>query len=84
MKQSEFNLTAISPIDGRYQNQIMDLSDYSSELGLIKFRTKIEIEYLIALSNAGITRKLNSKEVNLLRKIFDDFNIEDAVEIKKI
>ncbi len=84
MKQSEFNLTAISPIDGRYQNQIIDLSDFSSEFGLIKFRTKIEIEYLIALSNAGITRKLNSKEVNLLRKIFDDFNKEDALEIKKI
>lgn len=84
MKQSEFNLTAISPIDGRYRNHVEELSDYSSEFGLIKYRTGIEIKYLIALSKTGIIRKLKSSEQKLLQKLIDNFGLEDAIENKDI
>ena len=39
------NLTAISPIDGRYRNQVSVLAPFYAEFGLIKYRVQIEIEY---------------------------------------
>ncbi len=43
-------LTAISPIDGRYRNQLQHLDEYFSEYALIKYRVKVEIEYFIFLA----------------------------------
>jgi len=40
---SKFSLNAISPIDGRYQNKVSQLSDYFSEHGLIKNRVIVEV-----------------------------------------
>ena len=42
-------LTAISPIDGRYQSKTSELSAFYSEAALIKYRVKVEIEYFICL-----------------------------------
>ena len=47
MKLNE--LTAISPIDGRYRGKTKDLAAYFSEYALIKYRVRVEIEYFIAL-----------------------------------
>ena len=44
------NLTAISPIDGRYRNQLQHLDEYFSEYALIKYRVKVEIEYFLFLA----------------------------------
>ena len=43
----EYSLSCITPIDGRYSDRTRILSDYFSEKALIKYRLKIEIEYLI-------------------------------------
>ena len=43
-------LSAISPLDGRYREIVHDLGLFFSEEALIKYRVKIEIEYLIALT----------------------------------
>ena len=52
----EFNaLTAISPIDGRYQSKTAALQAYFSEFGLIRYRVLVEVEYLIALVDSGIS-----------------------------
>ena len=40
-------LTAISPIDGRYRNQLQSLDEYFSEFALIKYRVKVEVEYFL-------------------------------------
>ena len=42
-------LTAISPVDGRYRNKVAALADFFSEYALIRYRVKVEIEYFIAL-----------------------------------
>ena len=42
-------LTAISPIDGRYQSKTQKYSDYFSEYALIRYRLRVEIEYFISL-----------------------------------
>ena len=43
------NLSAISPIDGRYNKVTEDISKYFSEFALIRYRVYVEIEYFIAL-----------------------------------
>ena len=79
-------LNAIGPIDGRYNSKTKDLQSYFSEASLIKFRIKVEIEYFIALCNSSIIQ-LNhfpSKKFKELRKIYTDFNNDDAQRIKEI
>lgn len=84
MKQSEFNLTAISPIDGRYRNHVEELSNYFSEFAYIKYRTEVELRYLIALSKLGIIRKLKNNEHKMLEDIVEKFNLNDALGNKEI
>ena len=43
-------LTALSPLDGRYHGKVDALRGYFSEFGLIRFRVHIEIEWLKALA----------------------------------
>ena len=42
-------LSAISPVDGRYRTKTDALADYFSEFALIRYRLWVEIEYFIAL-----------------------------------
>ena len=44
------SVTAISPIDGRYEAQTAELSSEFSEAALIKYRVRVEIEWLLFLS----------------------------------
>ena len=83
---NEFNLNSISPIDGRYSDKTEVLSQYFSEKALIFYRIKVEVEYFISLCKLGITqlKKFESKKFDDLRKIYQDFSNEDAIEIKKI
>jgi len=80
------NLTAISPIDGRYRNQVSSLAPYLSEFGLIHYRVKIEIEYFIALCEKPLPQLKNfdKKYFNELRSIYLNFNLDDAQRIKDI
>ena len=83
---NEFNLNSISPIDGRYSDKTEVLSQYFSEKALIFYRVKVEVEYFISLCKLGIPqlKKFESKKFDDLRKIYQDFSNEDAIEIKKI
>ena len=54
-------LTAISPVDGRYRDKVVELGDYFSEFALIKYRVYVEIEYFIALTAIPLPQ-LNSFE----------------------
>ena len=83
---NEFNLNSISPIDGRYSDKTEVLSQYFSEKALIFYRVKVEVEYFISLCELGIPqlKKFESKKFDDLRKIYQDFSNEDAIEIKKI
>lgn len=84
MKNSINQLTAISPVDGRYRNQTEELSKFSSEFAVIKYRTQIEIRYLIALSDIGVIRKITKSEEKILGKIIENFNLDEAEKIKEI
>ena len=75
------SLTAISPVDGRYRNQLQHLDQYFSEYALIKYRVKVEVEYFIFLSEKKFF-KVPTNLKNQLLKIADEFSIEDAETIK--
>ena len=79
-------LTAISPVDGRYRGKTAKLADYFSEFALIRYRIRVEVEYFIALCElplpqlAGFDHSLFSH----LRKIYEDFDENDARRVKEI
>ncbi|HNS41189.1 MAG TPA: adenylosuccinate lyase, partial [Taishania sp.] len=78
------NLTAISPIDGRYHDKTTELQPYFSEFGLIKYRVIVEVEYLIALVESGIEPLKNFPKDKFaqLREIVTNFSENDALWIK--
>jgi adenylosuccinate lyase len=78
------SLTAISPIDGRYQRKTKELQTYFSEFGLIRYRVVVEVEYLIALANAGIKgmEDFPKEKFEELRAICTNFSEADALWIK--
>ena len=78
-------LTAISPIDGRYRKTTEPLDIYFSEFGLIKYRVLIEIEYFISLSDFGLEQlpKLDAQKKDALKNIYKNFSTDDALKIKE-
>ena len=46
LESKDFALTAISPLDGRYADKTKQLQEYFSEYALIKYRVKVEVEWL--------------------------------------
>ncbi len=78
-------LTAISPIDGRYRDKVSELSMYFSEFGLIRYRLLVEVEYLIALSDAGLPQlpPFADEQRTALRHLYRDFDESDALQIKE-
>ena len=80
------SLTAISPIDGRYNSKTKSLQKYFSESALIKYRIKVEIEYFISLCQIPLSqlREFPSDKFNDLRNLYNDFSINSAKRIKEI
>ena len=80
------SLLAISPIDGRYRKQVEPLANYFSEKALINYRTRVEIEYFIALCELGIEglSDFEKNNFNALRDIYLNFSEPDAQQIKDI
>jgi adenylosuccinate lyase len=77
------NLTAISPVDGRYRKQIEHLDNYFSEYALIKYRVIIEIEYFMFLADKKFFN-INSKAKERLKKVAESFGLDYAQQIKQI
>jgi len=80
-------LTAISPVDGRYQNKTDILRSIFSEYGLFRFRVVIEIEWLKALSKHPDIKEIGrfpADSISFLDNIKNDFSIDDAIRIKEI
>ena len=81
------SLTAISPVDGRYGRQTVDLRPIFSEFGLIRHRVLVEVRWLQALAtNTGIAEvpMLSGHANNLLDAIAANFSEEDAQRVKNI
>ncbi|KDD79944.1 adenylosuccinate lyase [Glaesserella parasuis] len=80
-------LTALSPIDGRYQDKATALRPIFSEFGLLKFRVTVEVRWLQKLASHAQINEVSvlSKDANgYLNQIVEHFSIEDAERIKTI
>lgn len=76
------SLTAISPVDGRYRGQVQHLDEYFSEYALMKYRVLVEVEYLSFLAQKKLV-KLREETLKELRRVKDEFSLEDAGAIKE-
>ncbi len=77
------NLTAISPVDGRYRNQLQHLDLYFSEFALIRYRVHVEVEYFLFLAEKKFF-KLTAQQQKAMKDIVVNFSVEQAVEIKNL
>ncbi len=81
------SVTAISPVDGRYTAQTEDLSPAFSEYALIKYRVRVEIEWLRFMSERpeiAAVRPFTGTESDLLQGIQEGFNAAQAERVKQI
>jgi len=81
-----FALTALSPLDGRYAAKTEALREWLSEYAFMKHRVKVEIHWLIALSQAGFEEvpAFSSESEDFLLQLAERFTAHDAARIKEI
>ena len=79
-------ITALSPLDGRYASRTAALRPLLSEFGLMHRRVQVEVEWFIALSDAGFAefKPLSEAARGLLRGLVARFSEADALAIKEI
>jgi len=79
-------LTAVSPIDGRYRGKTAPLADYFSEYALIRYRIRVEIEYFITLCELPLPqlKGFDYKLFEPLRDIYRRFDETQAARVKEI
>ena len=80
-------LTAISPVDGRYGSKTSDLRQIFSEYGLIKRRVLVEVEWFKALAADSAIPELpalDAKELAVLDDLVANFSEADAAAVKEI
>jgi adenylosuccinate lyase len=65
-------LHALSPLDGRYENETAPLRDYFSEFAYLRSRARLELDFLSALSVTGLVRPLTDSERAALAPFSDD------------
>jgi len=78
------DLTAISPVDGRYRKTCAPFAAYFSEFALIKYRVWVEVEYFIALTQIPLPqlKDFPKDKVKALQNLAEHFSLADAQKIK--
>ena len=85
-------LTAVSPLDGRYWRVTRALSAHCSELALVRARVRVEIEYFLALARSAAVRSavpaLAAFDVAAhepaLRALYADFDAAACARVKAL
>ncbi len=77
-------LTALSPLDGRYHRTSAALAPYFSELALMRYRVRVEVEYFIALATLPLPqlRGVDPAVFPALRRLYEEFGEAGALAIK--
>lgn len=80
------SLTALSPLDGRYASQTEILRDIFSESAFMRARVQVEVEWLIALSEAQLPElaPISEHGKTFLRDLVKNFTVTSCEEIKTI
>ena len=80
-------LTALSPLDGRYQSQVAGLRPHFSEYALFHNRIRVEVEWLKALAADPAIAEIapfSPATIAQLDKVVAEFNEADAEQVKAI
>ncbi|QBC42945.1 adenylosuccinate lyase [Iodobacter fluviatilis] len=80
-------LTALSPLDGRYEKQLADLRPYFSEYALVRNRVAVEISWLKALAAEAAIEEIkpfSAATIAELDAVVAQFSPEHALEVKTI
>jgi len=80
-------LSALSPLDGRYHQQLDPIRAIFSEAGLIRARVRVEVEWLLALAEEPAVAEipaLTRASVDALRGLVAGFGEADAERVKAI
>lgn len=80
-------LTALSPLDGRYQKGTQTLALHCSEWGLMRYRILIEVRWLLALAaepNIPELPPFSAAAADFLERLYSEFSIADGERIKAL
>jgi len=79
-------LNAISPVDGRYKDKVMELSPFYSESALFRYRLLVEVEYFIALCSIPLPqlKSFPRNGFDKLRETYKNFDLASANRMKEI
>jgi adenylosuccinate lyase len=78
---------ALGALDGRYRGAVAPLVDHLSEAALNRERVRVEVEWLIHLTDNHVVakvRSLSADEQAGLRAVAEDFGAEDVAELSEI
>jgi adenylosuccinate lyase len=81
------SLSALSPLDGRYRGKVEALASHFSELALMRYRVRVELEWLKALAaEPAITEvaPFSPATLALLDRVMTEFSEQDAAAVKAI
>ncbi|MBN9429270.1 MAG: adenylosuccinate lyase [Burkholderiales bacterium] len=83
---ASFELMALSPLDGRYAARLAPLRALLSEAGFMRHRVQVEVQWLIALSDAGLPElpPFSDEARRFLRALVERFDEAQAARIKAI
>jgi adenylosuccinate lyase len=85
MKIVKEELLALTPLDGRYARETAPLREFFSEFAYIRGRARLEIAYLISLSqDAKIIRPFTQDELDLLHNLSANFSLGAAGQVKEL
>lgn len=79
-------ITAISPLDGRYESKVQELRAIFSEYGLMRFRVQVELTWLKMLAACPQIKEVpefSAEAIAFIDNIIENFSIEDAEDIKR-
>ena len=80
-------LTALSPLDGRYQAKVSALREHFSEHGLIRNRVRVEVEWLKALAAEPSLAEIaafSAETIAELDAVVAGFSTDDSEAVKAI
>lgn len=86
MAEQYERLMAVTPLDGRYGDKVADLSEITSEYGLMHYRATVEVEWLATLGSGILpdVAPFDDRQRDELTAIREGFSVEDAQRIKDI
>ncbi|TFD70792.1 adenylosuccinate lyase [Cryobacterium gelidum] len=83
---SHLPVQVLSPLDGRYRAAVSDLGEYLSEAGLNRARVRVEVEWLITLTDRSLfgSAPLASEQKLALRGLVTNFGQAEIDELAEL